>query len=700
MNKDDERPVNAGPVRACLDELGRSNDPGAAMRVAADHGSALLGTPGAASELVAAVARTASTDRGGPLELFEALIGLARMDTENRGRLGESFLTEAHGATGALAVDGGLDERSAHGLARAYARAEIEAPEALVSFLTAQLEALAASDRLPGDLDAEIDRLRREAGDDDYMLHMVLDDMLGVLPDEVRPALVHHVSGRDEGFSGRMALYWLLDASREVRLAAAGALAGRARRGILDAASVAVLPLIRNWMPPDGARPVLDAALREARQRNLSGPPERPGGRPKRLLGTLPDGSGAQSLAAVLDGPVTALVLIKAGHGVKDAFLARGDAAGEAISTQVDDIGALDLAWEAFETALAAALANGLAAGRPPPAGLIDAALACGLGELRPRPMAAGDWLAEVDPEGEIAGLPARERERLIARSATWPDDHPIVDTWFEGTAVFDEALKSASGTRQPEAAFWERLEERRGDWALLMLRAAHILKASGGDGEWRSFAAAASALLDGRALKTIPIMDYVFDTSVEAWEAEEHELGADDADGLTDVAGAGTGPEEELWATASPAWLDGYLSAAALAPLTLRPGAGLSALAERIRDRDDKALETFIALATGRYNELTIGLGESRFAAAMLAGLDDGDLMAWARGFIQGARVLEDDWPQRDLQADDRRTLSLLAALAGGEPPGEIARAVLAGFIGRRFAMRHEGRRTPDVRE
>ena len=173
------------------------------------------------------MARTAGTDRGGPLELFEALIGLARMDTENRGRLGESFLTEAHGATGALAVDGGLDERSAHGLARAYARAEIEAPEALVSFLTAQLEALAASDRLPGDLDAEIDRLRREAGDDDYMLHMVLDDMLGVLPDEVRPALVHHVSGRDEGFCGRMALYWLLDASREVRLAAAGAFAGR-----------------------------------------------------------------------------------------------------------------------------------------------------------------------------------------------------------------------------------------------------------------------------------------------------------------------------------------------------------------------------------------------------------------------------------------------------------------------------------------
>ena len=71
----------------------------------------------------------------------------------------------------------------------------------------------------------------------------------------------------------------------------------------------------------------------------------------------------------------------------------------------------------------------------------------------------------------------------------------------------------------------------------------------------------------------------------------------------------------------------------------------------------DDRTLEQFLSLATGRYNELLAGLGEGRFGAAMFAGL--------GTGFAQGVRVLRDGWPRRELQADDRRALSLIAALA-----------------------------------
>ena len=41
----------------------------------------------------------------------------------------------------------------------------------------------------------------------------------------------------------------------------------------------------------------------------------------------------------------------------------------------------------------------------------------------------------------------------------------------------------------------------------------------------------------------------------------------------------------------------------------------------------DDRTLEQFLSLATGRYNELLAGLGEGRFGAAMLAGLGGSDL-------------------------------------------------------------------------
>ncbi len=86
----------------------------------------------------------------------------------------------------------------------------------------------------------------------------------------------------------------------------------------------------------------------------------------------------------------------------------------------------------------------------------------------------------------------------------------------------------------------------------------------------------------------------------------------------------------------------------------------------------DDRTLEQFLSPAAGRYNELLAGLGE-------------GDFMAWERGFAQGVRILKDGWPRRELREDDRRALTLIAALAGGEPPDEASRAVLAEFIYRR---------------
>ena len=58
------------------------------------------------------------------------------------------------------------------------------------------------------------------------------------------------------------------------------------------------------------------------------------------------------------------------------------------------------------------------------------------------------------------------------------------------------------------------------------MLLSTHLLK-SAGHADWRSFAATASALLEGRALGTIPIMRHVFAATPDAWRAEEDQLRA-----------------------------------------------------------------------------------------------------------------------------------------------------------------------------
>ena len=174
-------------------------------------------------------------------------------------------------------------DHAALGLAHAFVHAGLEAPACLFPIFAGEPGTGQALAALPGLLDQEIDRLARHAGGDDHLLHDLLGNLMAVLPSEFRPTFVQHVSGRDEERYGRTALYWLLDRSPEVRLAAASGLSGRVRGHTMEPALPALVPLIRNWMPADSARPLLDTALRETRLRGRFHPMARPAGRPTRF---------------------------------------------------------------------------------------------------------------------------------------------------------------------------------------------------------------------------------------------------------------------------------------------------------------------------------------------------------------------------------------------------------------------------------
>ena len=92
-----------------------------------------------------------------------------------------------------------------------------------------------------------------------------------------------------------------------------------------------------------------------------------------------------------------------------------------------------------------------------------------------------------------------------------------VVRGWSEGTAI----LQEADDEDQVKAAFLARIETRREDWALRMLRSAHILNGAG-NVDWRTFAGTAKALLDGWALEDMPIMEYVCERTYRALAIEE----------------------------------------------------------------------------------------------------------------------------------------------------------------------------------
>ena len=255
-----------------------------------------------------------------------------------------------------------------------------------------------------------------------------------------------------------------------------------------------------------------------------------------------------------------------------------------------------ELSRECVELLLSAGLAEGLERGRLAPAGLIDVAVSGGLAELRPRPMTVRDWLDELDGDGEIAGLAPAEREVLVEESAAWPGRHPAVEAWSEGTAIYRKAVEETPSGDGTEEAFWARMEERREGWALTMLRAAYVLK-SAGVGDWRSFAATAMALLDGRTLKTVPIMDRIYAETLLAILRENVGRLSEGDDGTMELArliAAAAWPEDGNPAAPS-IWLDGYLAAGVLAPSEAGPGALYSAAVDRFPDGGGLGPEAFL---------------------------------------------------------------------------------------------------------
>ena len=127
--------------------------------------------------------------------------------------LGGRFLEEAAKSIEALVAREELDADAALELTDAYARGEVEAPEALVAWLMSRLEALARSEAETGMevFDEEIERVRQAADEDDHDLYRVVDKWLDVFPARRKAGVVRHIAGgrRISGEGSRSTGCWI-----------------------------------------------------------------------------------------------------------------------------------------------------------------------------------------------------------------------------------------------------------------------------------------------------------------------------------------------------------------------------------------------------------------------------------------------------------------------------------------------------------
>jgi hypothetical protein len=179
----------------------------------------------------------------------------------------------------------------------------------------------------PEELEAHYEELAAALDDDPFAIHAELAQSAESFPVEQRVGLIASVVYSKES----AILGWLLDRNAEVREEVGALIANAARQGLVSPRSCNRMVLLRNWLA-ENRRDQIDAAIRACRARSTTAAAEqRPEIRKVMLSGC--DGAGAQSAFVLVKlgrSYALASLLLKCGHGVKDAWVRRGIGRAEA----------------------------------------------------------------------------------------------------------------------------------------------------------------------------------------------------------------------------------------------------------------------------------------------------------------------------------------------------------------------------------
>lgn len=646
----------------------------------------LLHRPALGGQIVAricAIAEPSPRDEG-LLDLLGAGLDAARIARENGKARGQALIDAVEAALDLARGQGRMT--SAHSLlfAQLWTRNGLPAPAALA--LQAE-EVVPASGRRASNL-AEGDvlleglfaELIQQAEGEPLALHHALTESFPAMPPEMRDHVVAYSVSRSDAIHADLACYWLLDPALHIRLTAAQGLANRLASAELPGRILASLVVLRSWMPDDAARAKVDVMLKEAMRKSVAASADQAPWTMHSIHASLPDGGGAQSIGIALQSGSQrkmVMLLLKQGQGVKDAYTITCRTARDQksiVERMTEEVGALTVTPDYVRRALSIALADGLAQGLPPVPGLIEVVRLCGFAGLRPEVKSTPNLIADMASTRAVQALPLRHHGDLITASEEWWDRHETIESWFEDSDAAHAVLDKARSAKSAETALWKWLETRRDWWARILARSADVLETAHHP-DAAGFAACAMALLEGRSLKTIPVMLDVHEQTIEAWIRDDPDFDP----GLTfeELAQEAPAPERKGEVAAllrgtklSVDWLDGYMTGVVIAPQMIMPNQWLPAVLEPVLPRiNPSQFQRFMDLVMMRAQAVSDVASVSGQLVAAISSRSKKGQVEWWRGFSDAVGKFRTAWPKKGMIKEDRRLLEMVTeGLASAE--------------------------------
>ncbi|WP_285022464.1 hypothetical protein [Novosphingobium sp. fls2-241-R2A-195] len=441
----------------------------------------------------------------------EAGSGHATMAIENvRTAIAQQIRTGKLAATAALA------------LVSAFSRAGVEVGDDIRSAMDHTMIQTGASQRNlpPPDVDEMLKDLVKACEGDAFLIHSQFAELTAAMPAGLQLSLLEGLVLADESSLREAAIGWLL-AEPAVATPLASMIEETAGQGLVSAASVTNLMLIRNWVPEDRRR-AIDAIIKAARVAG-SVSEKRPAIQVRELLISERDGAGAQNIfASIKQGRKNALVsiLIKQGHGVRDAWVAASLSRPE-IEDMLGHIASEMSLHEATaeDTALllSSAVADG-SASSPPPFGLVQAITLIGLSDVAPRAISVHDLVASMLEGVDEAAGNSKAVERAVRASGRWLAINPQLESWFENGDDVTLAIKGKRKIEDRIAAIIDTvLEPKRAFWAGVVAWSAFAQRGEGDDPQWIEMALVAREMATQRPLTEIPLARFIAVQTVEA---------------------------------------------------------------------------------------------------------------------------------------------------------------------------------------
>jgi hypothetical protein len=615
----------------------------------------------------------ADTERSNDcLILMSSILDKARMNNENNEPGASHFFQVLTAGLAERAETGELDADSCFGLCQAYLRASLTPPDQLRRAPDI-FEALAEDESLELPDVADLAEGLVPEGSTPFETYTELREVVGAMPTQMTTTFLTQMIAQGDPRMIAVGRYFLLDPVPEMRDAAIAGFGLLAESANVDAALLSDLILIRNWVPNGKA---LDALIKTALRREPSGGTVPQPWQLHRVMTSLPDGTGSQSILGVCSRGSTravAAAMIKEGHGIKDAYVipcsSRGDQ--KTIVEQIEQAMTMhDVSPSYVASAIGFALGDGLARGAVTTPGFLDVAPMFGIGDVTPQTGGQAALLETVDPQAELEALSNNRRSRLIGKSRDWFSEHDISNSWFLSDATLMAALEKASTAASAKKIVLGHIDERRDQWANFFARSALILRHDrrAPPDAWMSFAVVAQALEDGREIKKIPVFEDILGQTLEVaaaramddlgddpeWENEEFEPPVIEAERQGEFAKLLKG------SPLKPDQIDGYLTAVLIAPEFTSPNEWLMPLMEGIEVKGHGSIQRILDILMLRYGALNeaVNIGE---IGREIRDLPPKRFQAWTEGFAQAVDGIKGAWPKRALSRDDKQILNMI---------------------------------------